>query len=611
MHPSRARGTKPAPSTVVHRASMPLPYDSPAARSALALSALSALLIATVGRAAGQAPAPVPTCSSSDTLRWRIPAAPPACGPVTGVTVAGAADEAGPFAELTAGTPLRGADGVDTAYVLAPSERTGVRHFRVSATFSGCGASAFGDVAPVGPLPTTSIRGVDYTAAGVRLEWDAPESDLRVAGYQVYEATGREPLATVDATTYGAPAPPTPTPTAYFLGTVDACNSTTLSPELYSSATLELERDTCERRLTVRRLLAADWPRPFERAELLVSPDAGPPSVLTFDGDGAELTLDNPLPEEAYELRARYIDAAGASTTSYPVRVEPVDVLVEDAIEIASLRFEGGGWLARWRWSVSAEYRGASWRIERGGTEVTGEVLPPELSRETSPTLALGLGPEFDWDAATFFVTATDLCGRVRSSAPARPVLASAELVRTGGALVGFTPPLPEDLRIGEYRVERSAGGGPFAAVGAAEVSTPFADALSGVAEREVCYRVVARVDLPDTLSRGEESFEWGSAPACLLRRPRVFLPTGFAPEGGVTSVYRPRLARTEGLAYVLTVYDRWGALIYEGDERVGGWDGTVQGGPPAPPGTYLALVELTDADGEVSRYEAMVSLIR
>ena len=374
---------------------------------------------------------------------------------------------------------------------------------------------------------------------------------------------------------------------------------------------MELTRDTCERRLTLRRRLAADWPRPFARAELLVAPDAGPPTVLTFDGDGAEIALDDPLPDEPYDLRVRYVDAEGASTTSFPVRVEPIDILTDDAIEVAQVSFEGGEWVARWRWAVAAEYTQGSWAIERGGATEVGGPLPEGSSAEPSPTLPLGIGADFDWGGAAFTLTATDLCGRTRTSPPAAPVIATAELLRAGGATVAWTAPVVGAAEVAGYQIERAVGGGDYAAIANPEEPGELVDDLAGVSEREVCYRVVAGVVLADTLSRGSELVTWGSAPVCLTRRPRVFLPTGFSPGGGVTALYRPRLGRTEGLGYRLKIYSRWGALVYEGDERVGGWDGTVLGGEAAPPGPYLALVELTDPDGGVTRYEATVALIR
>lgn len=580
-------------------------------RRPLATCALAALATC-AGRVSAQAPPPAPTCSSSDTLRWRLPAAPASCGAALAVTALGSATADGPFAPLTEGTRLRDATGLDTAYVLTPGERRGIGAFRLRVAYAGCGESAPGPVAPVGELPTTPITAVDHTAAGVLLSWEAPPADPRVAAYPVYEQTGRAPLATVAGLTFLAPAPDDPTaPTAYFLGTADACNSTSLSPELYSAAAADVERDACARTLTLARRLAADWPRPFARAEVVYL-HAGGADTVVVEGEGGEITVPDPFPGEAYELRVSYVDALGARTTSLPQRLEPAPVLTSDTVEVARLSFANGDWVAAWRWSPEAAYADGSWRVERDGEVAAGGPLDGGLGATGEPSIALGLGGDFDWAGATLLAGATDLCGVARESPPARPVIAAAELATGSAVRLTWTAPRPAGLAVAGYAIERLGEDGAYGAVGSAPPhGRTFVDDLSRSARRELCYRVIAEVALADTLGRGRAVERWASAPVCVEREPRVLLPTGFAPEGGVSPTYRPRLGLVDGLGYRLRVYDRWGTLLYDGDDPAAGWDGTAPGGRAVPPGVYVALVELTDADGAVERFDAAVALVR
>ncbi len=63
---------------------------------------------------------------------------------------------------------------------------------------------------------------------------------------------------------------------------------------------------------------------------------------------------------------------------------------------------------------------------------------------------------------------------------------------------------------------------------------------------------------------------------------PIVRLPTGFMPKDGF---FAP--VASCNLNYNISVYNRWGQLLYKGDS---GWDGTVSG-TPAPIGTYSCFV--------------------
>ncbi|MDR0763610.1 MAG: gliding motility-associated C-terminal domain-containing protein [Bacteroidales bacterium] len=59
---------------------------------------------------------------------------------------------------------------------------------------------------------------------------------------------------------------------------------------------------------------------------------------------------------------------------------------------------------------------------------------------------------------------------------------------------------------------------------------------------------------------------------------PEIFMPTGFAPDGGITTVYKP-IGKIQDLSeYSFRIYDRTGKMIFQSKDPTVGWDGTVDG---------------------------------
>lgn len=69
----------------------------------------------------------------------------------------------------------------------------------------------------------------------------------------------------------------------------------------------------------------------------------------------------------------------------------------------------------------------------------------------------------------------------------------------------------------------------------------------------------------------------------------KVYTPNAFSPNGdGINDIFTPAFA--PGLlisAYRLQVFDRWGNLVFQGEDPAAGWDGTA-GGRALPQGVYL-----------------------
>lgn len=93
------------------------------------------------------------------------------------------------------------------------------------------------------------------------------------------------------------------------------------------------------------------------------------------------------------------------------------------------------------------------------------------------------------------------------------------------------------------------------------------------------------------------------SSPGTLLDLPNAFAP------GSTNSVFRINKRGLATLKY-FRIYNRWGNLVYEGNNIDAGWDGKYNGAPQ-PYGVYVYEVEAIASDGTTFRKRGNVTLIR
>lgn len=90
-----------------------------------------------------------------------------------------------------------------------------------------------------------------------------------------------------------------------------------------------------------------------------------------------------------------------------------------------------------------------------------------------------------------------------------------------------------------------------------------------------------------------------------------VFIPNAFTPDGdGLNDVFY--IYGEEITELNLKVYDRWGALIFESNDKNEGWDGRANGGREiAQQDVYVYKVFIKDFQGRQYKYNGHVSLLK
>lgn len=160
-----------------------------------------------------------------------------------------------------------------------------------------------------------------------------------------------------------------------------------------------------------------------------------------------------------------------------------------------------------------------------------------------------------------------------------------------------------------EYRVYRGVNG-VFDA-------TPIATTLPGVrsfvddvtafadTEGQFCYRVEAIEEI-NTYGFAETAF---SNNVCATLDPIVYIPNAFIVHGE-NPVFLPVISLYDFDSYNLSIYDRWGGVIYQTNDRYEGWNGEDFSGDLKPEGTYIYHLIFYDREGKEYNYRGFVTML-
>jgi gliding motility-associated-like protein len=90
-----------------------------------------------------------------------------------------------------------------------------------------------------------------------------------------------------------------------------------------------------------------------------------------------------------------------------------------------------------------------------------------------------------------------------------------------------------------------------------------------------------------------------------------LFVPTAFTPNADTRNdVFKPEYANIQREHYLLRIYDRWGAKMFETTDPDQGWDGRVNG-KMQPVGVYVWQVNARIMNGDDVEYHGVVHLMR
>lgn len=145
------------------------------------------------------------------------------------------------------------------------------------------------------------------------------------------------------------------------------------------------------------------------------------------------------------------------------------------------------------------------------------------------------------------------------------------------------------------------AGGTSPYRYGLSEYNTQADSVLYGLDEGEYHYYVIDSHDCSVDGSVVVEKLEGNCG---------VFMPTAFSPNGdGKNDIFRA-VVHDDVTAFSLSVYGRWGQLIFHSDNRDQGWDGMFRGNQ-MPVGNYIYMLTYTDSKGQAMKQAGTLVMVR
>ena len=97
--------------------------------------------------------------------------------------------------------------------------------------------------------------------------------------------------------------------------------------------------------------------------------------------------------------------------------------------------------------------------------------------------------------------------------------------------------------------------------------------------------------------------------PGCFPRGV-IYIPNAFTPNGdNVNDYFRPQGDEFEKFEY--QIFNRWGELVFNGDDKDSGWDGSVNGEPVSTITVFVVRVRVWYSDGTIEEERTTLRLIR
>lgn len=163
---------------------------------------------------------------------------------------------------------------------------------------------------------------------------------------------------------------------------------------------------------------------------------------------------------------------------------------------------------------------------------------------------------------------------------------------------------------VDHYEVFRNIDGAddPANPIASLPSDTLYVDDITGISPTAtICYRVEAVEGAGNPVATGIRSVSnW----ACVIREPLFFMPNAFKPNSTNNNTFKPVVAFVEPSSFNMQIYNRWGQLIYETNDMLNGWDGTMNN-RPAPSAVYVWVVNYRSLLGTPYTRRGFVTLLR
>lgn len=265
----------------------------------------------------------------------------------------------------------------------------------------------------------------------------------------------------------------------------------------------------------------------------------------------------------------------------------------------------GGSLLLSFSFDTDSEIE--TFIIEQSGYPQTGYVpFAPVSSSSGSIEYSVSPVPAV---AMYYRLSAINSCGQAVTTSNSITLIKTSLAETSNSVIISWNSYIDWRGGVEKYSVFRSHNGSYVEVANLSAADTAWSDdPYSFVYETtgdSVCYYIVAT----EGTSPYYHDAESRSTMACMAAPWKVFVPTGFTPDGdGVNDFFRPVLSFTPA-KYQMVIISRSGTTLFESRDPLEEWDGT-SGGNKLQQDAYLWFLEVVTPGGKTISKHGVITII-
>jgi gliding motility-associated-like protein len=295
--------------------------------------------------------------------------------------------------------------------------------------------------------------------------------------------------------------------------------------------------------------------------------------------------------EYCYQLTTLYPN--GAQSTSLVKCGTAISTDIPDAIDNISSIVNGT--TVNLNWLADPDFLTEGYTVYKNISDVYNTTFKNQSPAVTDPSYSTEV-------EACYKVQYTDVCGNQSPMSPeACPIRLTASLQNDNTISLSWTEYNGWASGVNNYTIQKYTPEGALLQTFSA-TTTSFVDDTEDLLHQALIYVVTATPAQP------------GIAPSVsnrivIVKNPNVFYPKAFTPNGDnlndIFNVYGQFIEDFE-----MSIFNRWGELMYTTMEISEGWDGSFKGNK-MPEGTYTFIVRIVDRAGRNIKESGSVLLLR
>lgn len=468
--------------------------------------------------------------------------------------------------------------------------------------------------------PLLKYVSVNHTTGNIEILWN-PSSSPDVTGYEMYSVTSGTPvsIATVNGINSNffiyTGGTPNSNSESIRIAAIDSCNKYSNAGFTHNTIFLEATVKTCERKIDLSWNEYLNLPNGGLRKYNIYCSKNNQAFELIDSVISAGYTHDIGFETANYRY---YIQAVGVDTTLKPLSnllnvsatlpQQPTKLYIKYA-DVASDSLVRIGFLH----DVNAKVR--HYRIMRAISESGPFQYIGKVDFTTvSDVLEFNDNMAFTDERSYYYqVVTVDSCGNTTlSSNIGRTIFLQANASKNYINYLNWNPYQYWIDGVRYYRIYRSMGNdGAFRPVNTIEgTRLSYQDDLGFELSKDgnYCYYVTAIEQFNSVYFSSDTT---RSNRICIKQNPIMFVPNAFTPNNdGVNDEFKASLIFIEDQNFLMSIFNRWGNLVFQSGNPNDSWDGTFDG-VAMPDGMYAITIRFTAPNGKTDHYSGKVVLTR